>query len=120
MERVQCLSNPWLLYAFVPMPSAASGAGTMPGTRILIPSLLTQFSLCHECPEAVRSLSSRHRSHGGQLLAPPDEHCNPGDRPLPKRARQFHPKELIDAVVSGPEVPVLDVAYQILREDRVA
>src|SRR5215813_1017687 len=41
-------------------------------------------------------------------------------RSLPKRARQFHSQEVIDAVVSRPEVAVLHVGNQVLREDRVA
>src|SRR5207244_3636592 len=39
---------------------------------------------------------------------------------LAEGAGQLESDEMVDAVVSGPELPVLDVADQVLREERVA
>src|SRR5438046_2378878 len=43
----------------------------------------------------------------------------PPTRRSTKRAGQFQTHEVIEAVVSGPELPVLDLAHQVLRKERI-
>src|SRR5437867_6829236 len=39
---------------------------------------------------------------------------------LTKRSGQFHTHEMIEAIITRPEVPVLHVAHEVLREEQVA